>query len=129
MDLQHTLVQGSSFLTPPPPLSDPSCNSTTLQCFGQSFAFLCSDKNGWAILSRDGTMNSCFIDGAILLFPSALIVLFGPIDLLARSRKTQPQPSPWYQILKLVSFSFFFHFVFHFVFFHFLFFHLFFSFD
>lgn len=99
MELQQTLLQGSSVFTHNSLLA---CNGTYSQCFGQNFSFLCSDDNGWKILSSEGDLNSCFIDSAILLIPSAFLFLVGPFDLYLRSKSAQAQPSPWYQILKLV---------------------------
>lgn len=99
MELQHTLIQGGSASTVSPVLT---CNGTYSQCFGQAFSFLCTDESGWVILSPEGALNSCFVDSAILLIPIAFLLLFGPFDLYLRTKRVQSQPSPWYQILKLV---------------------------
>lgn len=104
---QHPLIEITK--NPGLDLGIPGCNRTALRCIGENFAFLCTDSNGWAILSPEGALNSCFVDSAILLLPSVFLLVFGPFDLLIRKKsQVSSQHSPWYQNLKLVWLYFFF---------------------
>lgn len=62
---------------------------------------LCHDEYGWSILHPSSALNPCFIDSAILLFPSLILFVFGWFKTYSH-KDSKHAYKPWFYYSKIV---------------------------
>lgn len=68
--------------------------------------FGCYDQNGWRIVIENGSLSPCFIDGVLLLIPSIILVLLGPLQIYNLKKRDAIDNAlniPWHAKARFVS--------------------------